>query len=186
MVGVGESKNYHIARLGAAMTAGLAAATLLTSCAGLTGGAGAVAPSATAVASSSASASASASAGPSATATPEGSATPSAAATEAAATKEQVVPFITSATWDAKAGALDVGAIVPVVVERAGTCTLTAQRDGAALTVSGDAVATASYTGCPQLVLKDAGLTSGAWSVTVSYDSDDSAGTSAARTVTVG
>lgn len=180
---MGESKSDHIARFGAAITAGLAAATLLTSCAGLSGGAGAVAPSATAVAPPSASASASAE--PSAAATPEGSTAPTPAATETAG-KQQVVPFITSATWDAKAGALDVGAIVPVVVERAGTCTLTATRDGASLTVSGDAVATASYTGCPQLVLKDAGLTAGSWSVTVSYDSDDSAGVSAARTVTVG
>lgn len=179
---MGESKNYHIARLGAAMTAGLAAATLLTSCSGLLGGAGAAAPSATAVEPPSASASAA----PSAAATPADSPAPTATATEAASGKERVVPFITSATWDAKAGALDVGAIVPVVVERAGTCTLTATRGDASLTVSGDAVATASYTGCPQLVLKDAGLTAGSWSVAVSYDSDDSAGTSVARTVTVG
>ncbi len=166
------------------MTAGLAAATLLTSCAGLPGAPGAVAPSASVVGTPSASAPV-ASDAPSASATPQDAATPSTAPTGGSA-KEQVVPFITSAAWDAKAGALDVGAIVPVVVERAGTCTLTAVKDGASLSVSGDAVPTASYTGCPQLVLKDAALTAGAWSVTVSYDSDDSAGTSAARTVPVG
>ena len=96
------------------------------------------------------------------------------------------MPFITSATWDEKSGMLDVSAIVPEIVESSGTCTLTAVQGEGTAKVTGKGAAAAAYTGCSQLAIARADLGPGTWSVRVSYSSDESAGTSAARTVTVG
>lgn len=166
------------------MTVGLAGTALLASCSGLGAAPGEVAPSAsgsTAVAPSESSA-------PSASAAPESTAplvvaTPSTVVTTPG--KAAVVPFVTSATWDSGRGVIDVSAIVPKILE-SGTCTAVAVQGDVTLQKSGDAAAASSYTGCSQLAIGGSELTSGTWSVTVSYASDESAGTSAARTVTVG
>lgn len=168
------------------MTVGLAGTALLASCSGLGAAPGEVAPSASGstavVPSESAAPSSSASATPEPTA-PLVVATPSTAVTTPG--KAAVVPFVTSATWDSGRGVIDVSAIVPKILE-SGTCTAVAVKGDVTLQKSGDAAAASSYTGCSQLAIGGSELTSGTWSVTVSYASDESAGTSAARTVTVG
>lgn len=177
---MGESTSHRTARGLAALAAAGVTALLLTSCAGLAGAAGA--PSAPAGAVSSA---------PAEVASSAPAETPSAAASApsgkpSTTAKASVEPFITSALWDGKAGRLDVGALVPKVVESGGTCTLTAVRGGTRVEASGAAVAASSYTGCPQLAIDRDRLAAGDWTVTVSYASDASSGTSKPRAVTVG
>ncbi|MFD1720869.1 hypothetical protein [Amnibacterium endophyticum] len=176
---MGEFKSNRPARLTAALSVFAVAGVLLTSCAG-TGTAGsAVEPTESAPAASL-----------SATAVPtpvETTATPTPVATpepSASAEKTSVEPFVTSAT-SSKDG-IDVGALVPKIVESDGTCTASAERDGVTVQRSGKAVAASSYTGCPQLLLKGDQLAPGTWTVTVTYVSDTSAGTSQPKTVTVG
>lgn len=177
---MGEIEPNRPARLLGALTAVVAAGLLLTSCAGVSeAGAGGQTASAPAEPpSSSAPAPSASTPAPSETA----SVAPSASAS-ASASKAAVEPFVTSTAWDGKG--IDIGALVPKVVESGGICTARAERDGTAVEQSGPAVAASSYTGCPQLVLKGAELVPGTWTVTVSYSSDTSAGTSKAASVTV-
>ena len=106
---------------------------------------------------------------------PSGTATP-------ADTRTAVTPFLTSAT--VTHGDLNVSAIVPKIVERGGTCTVTATRAGAVRTAHAGAAAASSYTGCEPLTIR--GLAAGTWQVRVRYASSASAGVSASRTVTAG
>lgn len=121
---------------------------------------------------------------PSATPSDAASATPSATPVSA---KKRVVPFITSAEWDPKAKALDVSGIVPSVLEKTGTCTVTVSPGSGdssqVKTKSSAAVAASSYTGCETVTFT--GLASGTWTVRITYSSPTSAGESAARAVTV-
>lgn len=95
-----------------------------------------------------------------------------------------VVPYITTADWDASAQAVDVAAIVPGVIESGGTCTVTLTAGSTVRTVTSDGVAASSYTGCEAVVVKD--LAAGSWQVRVRYSSSKSAGASAVRTVQAG
>lgn len=175
---MGEHEPNRPARLLAALSTAAVAGLLLTSCAGLARAGTAADPSESAP-STSASASAPA---------PDETSTapveePSPAQTEAAA-KAPVEPFITlPPTWNGEG--LDVGALVPKIVETGGTCTATAERDGVAVSRSGAAAAASSYTGCPQLLITGAELVPGTWTVTVAYASADSEGTSKPVTVTI-
>lgn len=94
-----------------------------------------------------------------------------------------VVPFITTADWDASAGALNVSAIVPGVVESGGTCTVTLTSGSTVRTATSGGVGASSYTGCAAVAVQ--GLAAGTWQVRVRYTSAKSAGTSAVRTVQV-
>jgi hypothetical protein len=95
-----------------------------------------------------------------------------------------VVPFITTADWDASAKALDVSAIVPGVVEGGGTCTVTLTSGSTTRTATSSGVAAASYTGCEAVAVKD--LAAGTWQVQVRYSSAKAAGTSKTRSAQVG
>lgn len=109
---------------------------------------------------------------------------PTSGPTSAPAARTAVVPFITTADWDASAKVLDVSAIVPGVVESSGTCTVTATSGATTRTAKGDGVAASSYTGCEAVSFS--GLAAGTWKVSVRYESAKSAGTSAVGTVQVG
>lgn len=176
---VGEIKPNRPARLTVALSVFAVAGALLTSCASVRSAGSVATPTETASVAASPSVAATSTAP---TETPTVSATPVASD---AASKGSVDPFVTSAT--ATSGGIDVGALVPTVVESDGTCTAIAERDGVTVRRSGAAVAASSYTGCPQLLLQSADLVPGTWTVTVSYTSAESAGTSSKpRTVTVG
>jgi hypothetical protein len=95
-----------------------------------------------------------------------------------------VVPAITSKDWDAAAKALDVSAIVTGVVEGGGTCTFTVASGSTVRTATSTGVAAGSYTGCPQVAIRD--LAAGSWQVRVRYSSAKSVGSSTSATVTVG
>jgi hypothetical protein len=95
-----------------------------------------------------------------------------------------VVPFITTADWDASAKALDVSAIVPGVVEGGGTCTVTLTSGSTTRTATSSGVAAASYTGCEAVAVKD--LAAGTWQVQVRYSSAKAVGTSKTRSAQVG
>jgi hypothetical protein len=95
-----------------------------------------------------------------------------------------VVPFITTADWDASAAALDVSAIVPGVVEGGGTCTVTLTNGSTTRTATTGGVAAASYTGCEAVAVKD--LAAGTWQVQVRYSSAKAVGTSKTRSAQVG
>ncbi|WP_375399767.1 hypothetical protein [uncultured Amnibacterium sp.] len=120
-------------------------------------------------------------------AVPSDAATPvsSASSTPIAKPVRAVQPFITSADWDAAAATLQVGAVVPGVVEQGGTCTVTATSGGVSRTVTAQASATAQATGCEPLRIPGSQLSAGRWKVVVVYASARSGGTSAPRTVTV-
>lgn len=117
----------------------------------------------------------------------EGVPTAAAATVPAAAPAEAraaVVPFITTADWDAKAQALDVSAIVPTVREGGGTCTVTLTQGATTRTATSTGVAASTYTGCQAVAVT--GLATGTWQVRVRYASDKAVGASAVRTVQVG
>ena len=120
--------------------------------------------------------------------TPTESATAAAAATVPAAAPAEartaVVPFITTADWDAKAQALDVSAIVPTVTEGGGTCTVTLTQGATTRTATSTGVAASTYTGCQAVAVTS--LATGTWQVRVRYASDKAVGASAVRTVQVG
>jgi hypothetical protein len=116
--------------------------------------------------------------------TPVATPVASAAPTASGDARAKVVPFITTADWDAGARALDVSAIVPGVVESGGTCTITVTSGATVRTATSDGVGASSYTGCEAVAVK--GLAAGTWQVRVAYASEKSAGTSAVKTAQVG
>lgn len=168
-----------------------AAVALLTSCAQLGGAAGAGGESTPPpTASSPAAASSAPAATPSASASAP-SATPVPAATDPAPSplptssadgRAAVVPFVTAAS--ASGTALDVGAIVPSVIESDGRCTATATSGDITRTATGAGIGASSYTGCEAMRITD--VTPGTWQVHVRYDSATASGVSAVRSVTVG
>jgi hypothetical protein len=112
------------------------------------------------------------------TAAPTSSATPT-------AVKRAVTPFITSALWDDEGDLVDVEAVIPNIVEDAGTCTLVARKGTTVRMVSQPAAPAASTTTCNPLQIQGDQLSAGTWTVTISYASARSAGVSASRTVAV-
>jgi hypothetical protein len=104
--------------------------------------------------------------------TPVATSTPSSTADA----RGSVVPFITTAAWDASAKAVDVSAIVPGVVEGDGICTVTLTSGGTTRTATSHGVAASSYTGCPAVAVRD--LAAGTWQVRVRYSSAKSVGSS--------
>jgi hypothetical protein len=122
---------------------------------------------------------------PTATVVPTASPKPSANPTTAPAAKRQARPFIMSADWDRGSAVLDVQALVPKTVESDGRCTLTARRGTTTVTATSTAAPGAQDTQCNPMDIPASRLTSGTWTVTVTYLSSRSAGTSAPRSVTV-
>ena len=100
-------------------------------------------------------------------------------------TKKAVAPFVTRAGWDPSSAELQVGAIVPSVVESGGTCTVTASKGGVTRTATAPAAGVSSYTGCNPMTIPGSALSAGTWTVHVSYASKTAAGTSAAKSVEV-
>ncbi|MDY0891247.1 hypothetical protein [Frigoribacterium sp. CFBP9030] len=91
---------------------------------------------------------------------------------------ETVTVTVPTARWDAASETLSAAGIVEGVVETGGVCTLEARSGGqvvrATSTASGDA--TATY--CGSLSVSTADRAAGEWSVTMSYRSSTSTGTS--------
>lgn len=88
--------------------------------------------------------------------------------------KKQVTPVITSADENA------VRAYIPGIIEDGGTCTATLAKSGSqTVTVSSEGVANVSQTVCAPSI-SDKNLSSGQWSVVLSYSSSKSGGKSAA------
>ncbi|GAA4753959.1 hypothetical protein GCM10025783_28620 [Amnibacterium soli] len=108
----------------------------------------------------------------------------SSAPTASSDARTAVVPFITTADWDASAAALDVSAIVPGIVEGGGTCTVTLTNGSTTRTAESGGVAAASYTGCEAVAVKD--LAAGTWQVQVRYSSAKAVGTSKIRSAQAG
>ena len=106
---------------------------------------------------------------------------PSAVATDAPVT---VAPstegriFLTYSEWNAGTDAIEVGGYLDGVVESDGTCTLTATKDGASVQSTAPGISDASSTSCAGLSLPGDQLSSGAWSVVLSYESGASRGSS--------
>jgi hypothetical protein len=109
--------------------------------------------------------------------------TPS-SAVPTAAPLTAVVPYITTADYDASARSVDVAAIVPGIVEGGGACVVTITSGGTSRTATGGGVAASSYTGCEAVTFKD--VAAGSWQVRVRYESKKAAGSSAVRTVQAG
>ncbi|WP_407341745.1 hypothetical protein [Pengzhenrongella phosphoraccumulans] len=87
--------------------------------------------------------------------------------------------------WNASSAAVEVGAFVEGVVEEGGSCTLKLTKGSKIVTAQANASADAAITGCGDLSVSGASLSSGTWSATVSYASVTSAGTSAALDIEV-
>jgi hypothetical protein len=100
-------------------------------------------------------------------------------------TKKAVTPFVTLAAWDQDAAELQVGAIVPNLVESGGTCTVTVSKGATTRTASAPAAGVSSYTGCNPMTIPGSALSAGTWTVQVTYTSRTATGTSAAKTVAV-
>lgn len=90
---------------------------------------------------------------------------------------------ITWLEWDATAAVARGSAVVQGVVEMGGTCTVTAEGPGEAVTVEAPAEPDAASTICGGWEL--AGLTSGTWDVVVHYASTTSDGDSSAQVLEV-
>ena len=182
---MGEREPYRILRAIGAATLVVAAVTALSSCSqqGLTpgdDGTTSVSPTDTPSVTAPAPTETVASDTPAPVATPVATSAP----TSSADARTAVVPFITTADWDASAKALDVSAIVPGVVEGGGTCTITLTSGAATRTATSSGVAAASYTGCEAVAVKD--LAAGTWQVQVRYSSAKAVGTSKTRSAQVG
>lgn len=108
------------------------------------------------------------------------SARPTAAPDDSTSDRDLATVTVTvpTARWDAESETLSAAGIVEGVVETGGVCTLEARSGGqvvrATSTASGDA--TATY--CGSLSVSTADRASGEWSVTMSYRSSTSTGTS--------
>jgi hypothetical protein len=92
--------------------------------------------------------------------------------------------FLTFAGYDGTAGVQGAGYVADRV-ERGGTCTLTATRNGRSAKVSGPASPDARTTVCGQLTIPADQVSSGSWKVVLSYASAEARGESAAMAVTV-
>lgn len=94
--------------------------------------------------------------------------------------KRQVTPVITGANSQA------VGAYIPSIFEDGGSCTATFTQGSARFTKTNPGFADATTTGCVPFQLSPSDFSSkGEWSVTVSYNSNTSEGSSQAKVFTV-
>jgi hypothetical protein len=93
--------------------------------------------------------------------------------------------MITYSGWEDSSGAVEVGALVPGLVESDGACTLTLTSGSASSSVTAKAEPDAASTSCPLLSVKRSKLAPGTWSAIVTYKSSASSGTSDAVQVTV-
>lgn len=98
--------------------------------------------------------------------------------------RRQVTVVVTRA--GVLAGVFTIGAMVEAVVEEGGTCTATVAQGQTILTVEGPARPSASTTDCGDgLEIPTSQLSSGTWTVSVSYDSELSRGDSREVEVTI-
>lgn len=190
--GVGEHNARFLVRAGGVATVSVAAVVALSSCSLLQVAPspnGSPTPAVTDVLDPSMPSSGSPSPSPTASPAPDPTATPTHSPVPTAVPvppgKKAVTPFITGALWDRSSGVLDVEAYVPSLVEVDGTCTVTATRAGHTATATATASPGAKDTECNPIDLTADQLSSGTWTITVSYVSKRSAGVSAPRTVTV-
>ena len=122
---------------------------------------------------------------PTAPATKSASPSPKPTTTVHPSGKKQAQPFITSAAWDRGSSVLDVQALVPKTVDPDGRCTLKAQRGGVTVTATATASPGPQDMQCNPMDIAGSRLSSGTWTITVTYVSVRSEGTSALRTVKV-
>ncbi len=96
-------------------------------------------------------------------------------------TSSNVTPIISSA--NDLGDSIEVRAYIPGIVEASGTCTLTLTKDSQQVTATSAGVDNVSQTICTPLYVNQSELSLGTWSVTVSYKSAKSAGTSTQKSV---
>lgn len=92
--------------------------------------------------------------------------------------KKQVNPVITNADEQ------EVNVNISGIFEEGGTCVATFSKDGKTVTKQSKGFGNVSYTSCEPIEIKGA-LSTGEWSVTVSYSSSAAEGVSSARTFMV-
>jgi hypothetical protein len=98
--------------------------------------------------------------------------------------KKSVNPIITYA--DQADGNVEVGAFLSEIYENGGTCTLTATRGTNKLTAQSLAAKDATTTNCRVMSIPLSSFTvKGTWTLTVSYDSPTSSGTSSPKDITI-
>lgn len=106
----------------------------------------------------------------------------------ASATNEprlDVAVAVTRSGWDTGSRTLEVGGLVPGLVEEGGICTLTLERLGARVESESRAVADVSSTSCGTVRVSRSQLSSGAWTAWLGYRSSHHAGRSEPFTVEV-
>jgi hypothetical protein len=161
----------------AGLSAGLTAAAMTTAC-------GSGDPAEEAAASSSAALSSAATAAPGTYGQPVDPSLPepSAVATDAPVTTEPAVPdgdiFLTYSEWNATTNAIEVGGYLDGVVESDGTCTLTTTKGADSAHASAPGISDATSTSCAGLSIPGDQLSSGNWSVVLTYESPASRGSS--------
>ena len=97
----------------------------------------------------------------------------------AAGTKKSVTPTIVSADSH------NVSAYVTGIFEEGGTCTATFTKDSTKNSQTSSGFQNVSYTQCAPISLADGLLSSGTWSLVVSYSSSTAEGASASKQVVV-
>ena len=76
---------------------------------------------------------------------------------------------VTFAGWDAGSKTLQAGGLVSGTTDTSGKCTFTATKDGVTRTATSTAQASASSVNCAQVSFPAAKVSSGTWSVTLTY-----------------
>jgi cytoskeletal protein RodZ len=85
--------------------------------------------------------------------------------------------------WDAGSAGITANGAVNNVVENSGSCTLNATQGAVTRTASTQAIANATTTSCGELQIPRTELSTGDWTLTLSYSSASAAGQSSAQTV---
>ncbi|MDF2444175.1 MAG: hypothetical protein JWR01_2378 [Subtercola sp.] len=117
--------------------------------------------------------------------TPTPAPTPTVTAPPAEPDPPAAAPYISFAAWDVQQNGISVSATVPGLVESDGTCTITATLQSQTVSQSYTAIPSADSTECGSNVLSSPELTTGAWTVVVTYSSAESSGTSSGQEVDV-
>jgi hypothetical protein len=76
---------------------------------------------------------------------------------------------VTFAGWDTGSKTLQAGGLVSGITDTSGKCTFTATKDGVTRTATSTAQASASSVNCAQVSFPAAKVSSGTWSVTLTY-----------------
>lgn len=98
-------------------------------------------------------------------------------------TESNIKPIITDAGY--YANNIEVSSFIPGIYEDGGICTLTLSKDGQKITMSEEAIKDAKTLRCQNFIVAKSELSSGEWSVLISYKSAKHFGVSVASKVLV-